>query len=378
MRYKLLYFGVLTSLIFLLIEGCISEEANYIVNEGTNKEKIPLLVDASDEELTPAKPFNGLFASVSDLPVLFRGKDTVWDSSLITPGDIVFFGGLYHMFYNGFMLSSEETYGGIGYAVSANGYDWYRVSTDPLLTWKETVGEKSWVRVNSVFVEDDHTWIMFLSSAPKTPGGVPPKIWRATANAPNGPWFFDYDPVLEGGSIGTWDQFGVQRPVVVKKDDIYLMYYTNKRLDSKRGISAIGVALSYDGYSWRKYNDLETGGSFIESDPVLVAGEENWGAEHISIVALWSGSDEVRMLYSEGTLSESRGFGSAISEDGITWKRSSKNPVLSRENFYHFSEVSPPGRMFYRNGIYYFFYYERVRTYPATGDIYLAISSKEE
>ena len=177
--------------------------------------------------------------------------------------------------------------GGIGYAISTNAIDWYRVADAPLFTWEETVGADLWLRVSSVLIDEDGIWTLYLTSAPRGISEEVPTILRATASSPNGPWEFDEIPLLEAGGSGAWDHYGVQIPTVIKLEDGYRMYYLNQRLDNRRGLSGIGMATSADGLSWTKYNDPNTDDEFEESDVIFTLGEGSMGFQEIQSFSVW-------------------------------------------------------------------------------------------
>ena len=262
--------------------------------------------------------------------------------------------------------------GGIGYAVSTNATDWYRVADAPLFTWDETIEEDLWLRVSDVLVTDDGMWTLYLASVSPDVSEEVPTIWRATAFSPNGPWEFDEIPLLEVGDTGAWDHFGVQDPTVLKVADGYLMYYLNQRLDNRRGFSGIGMATSTDGLSWTKYNDPNTDEEFQESDAIFTLGERSMGFQEIQSFRVWQDEAGFGMLYLSGSTSTNN-WNYATSPDGMTWIPFDKNPILTADDIPFLSFTFAP-KMLYLDGKYLFYFYGTVDRNSPGGDIYLATS----
>ena len=107
----------------------------------------------------------------------------------------------------------------------------------------------------------------------------------------------------------------VNRPVVVKREDDYHMWYTGQA----RGCSRIGYATSTDGVNWNR----------VSSDPVLCP-EKPW--EKVAVMCPHVGWDATagiyRMWYSGGEHHEPNAIGFATSPDGIRWTKHEGNPVF--------------------------------------------------
>ncbi len=107
----------------------------------------------------------------------------------------------------------------------------------------------------------------------------------------------------------------INRPVVVKRDDGYRMWYTGQA----EGHSRIGYATSPDGVTWKRMSDK----------PVL-SPEMPW--EKVAVMCphvLWdAGARQYRMWYSGGEQLEPNAIGYATSPDGMTWTKNEANPVF--------------------------------------------------
>jgi len=107
----------------------------------------------------------------------------------------------------------------------------------------------------------------------------------------------------------------LNRPVVLKKGDVYEMWYTGQA----RGRSWIGYATSPDGKIWQRMSDK----------PVLAA-QEPW--EKVAVMCPHVIYDDqtkhFRMWYSGGEQYEPNAIGYATSTDGVKWTRHENNPIF--------------------------------------------------
>lgn len=108
----------------------------------------------------------------------------------------------------------------------------------------------------------------------------------------------------------------VNRPVVVKRDDGYHMWYTGQA----NGRSSIGYATSADGKTWKRMSDK----------PVLTA-DVPW--EKVAVMCphvIWDDeSKNYRMWYSGGEQYEPNAIGYATSPDGVSWTKRAGNPIFT-------------------------------------------------
>ncbi|HEX3997601.1 MAG TPA: hypothetical protein VHX65_03515 [Pirellulales bacterium] len=107
----------------------------------------------------------------------------------------------------------------------------------------------------------------------------------------------------------------VNRPVVIRRDDGYHMWYTGQA----GGHSAIGYATSRDGTLWRRMSDR----------PVLSA-DQPW--EKVAVMCpdvIWDAQAKLlRMWYSGGEQYEPDAIGYATSPDGLNWTKNKSNPIF--------------------------------------------------
>jgi predicted GH43/DUF377 family glycosyl hydrolase len=107
----------------------------------------------------------------------------------------------------------------------------------------------------------------------------------------------------------------INRPVVIKREDGYHLWYTGQARDR----SWIGYATSPDGVVWTRKSNT----------PVLSA-DQPW--EKVAVMCpdvIWDADAGVyRMWYSGGEQYEPDAIGYATSPDGLTWTKHAGNPVF--------------------------------------------------
>jgi len=118
-------------------------------------------------------------------------------------------------------------------------------------------------------------------------------------------------------------EYDVNRPVVIKKDGIYHMWYTGQvGAATHKGGSWIGYVTSKDGKLWVR----------THNKPVL-SPELPW--ENIAVMCphvIWDEQDQIfKMWYCGGEQMEPNAIGYATSKDGVHWKKYSKNPVFKAD-----------------------------------------------
>ncbi len=121
-----------------------------------------------------------------------------------------------------------------------------------------------------------------------------------------------------------WER-DVNRPVVIRKDGKYHMWYTGEN-DS---VSAIGYAVSEDGRHFRR----------IGASPVLAA-DQPWEKKALMCPhVIWDGEAKLfRMWYSGGEQYEPDAIGYATSKDGIHWEKYAGNPVFRNDTTHQWEQ----------------------------------------
>ena len=126
--------------------------------------------------------------------------------------------------------------------------------------------------------------------------------------------------VLGPNEASGWEK-DVNRPVVIKRDGIYHMWYTGQDiyLGEPDGHSAIGYATSRDGLSWKRMSDK----------PVL-SPDRPW--EKTAVMTphvIWDDESKLyKMWYSAGEQREPKAVGYATSPDGMVWTKCEDNPIF--------------------------------------------------
>jgi beta-1,2-mannobiose phosphorylase / 1,2-beta-oligomannan phosphorylase len=108
----------------------------------------------------------------------------------------------------------------------------------------------------------------------------------------------------------------INRPVVVRREDGYHMWYTGQA----QGKSAVGYATSADGRTWTRKS----------TEPVLKPSLPWEGVAIMCPHAIWDAHSKIwKMWYSAGTQYEPDAIGYATSADGLHWEKYPANPVIA-------------------------------------------------
>lgn len=123
--------------------------------------------------------------------------------------------------------------------------------------------------------------------------------------------------VLGPNAQSFWED-DINRPVVIKRNGLYRMWYTGQ----SKGKSWIGYATSTDGAVWHR----------MSKTPVLSA-DEDW--EKTSVMCpdvLWDEDEKIyKMWYSGGDQYEPDAIGYATSSDGLNWTKYAANPIFKND-----------------------------------------------
>ena len=382
---KISFTSLIISLVFIFVlAGCATSQQGKPAAERAESSAPGVFSEGENESVSP---FEGALTIYSSDPVFQRGLERTWDQAIVDLGAVLYHDGLFHLFYNGTEYYTIDRGGSynttfqpslVGYAVSANGYDWYRMADAPILIVEGMEVPTFNARVSSVVVGDDGTWMMYLYSQSNDARFPPGAILLATASAPEGPWTLKTKPVLSPGGKGTWDDFAVHFPDILKTDDGYLMYYIGIK-DTGFGSAELmmGMATSNDGFSWTKYDDPTTSeGDFRESDPVFILDTELWGGTSFRPLRVLQDGNGWEMLYSaSNNFFSPPQFGHARSVDGIEWLPVGDIPILTDESL-DGAKALGFADMLYHDGTYYLYF--NATKDDATGNIYLATSEQGE
>ena len=126
------------------------------------------------------------------------------------------------------------------------------------------------------------------------------------------PLMFNSDSIGWGNSFGTFD--------IIRKDSLYLMWYTAGSADSKLA-ACIGFAWSADGLIWNNH-----------PEPVLTPGEDNaWDGRGVGNPNVIFDGQIYHMWFSgwPNRIPKTCRAGYATSRDGINWEKHHANPVIN-------------------------------------------------
>ena len=247
-----------------------------------------------------------------DNPVMLPGAPGEWDEEFIAPGGVIYHDNTYHMWYSGGTLTNTFS---IGHATSLDGVTWTKDTNNPVLS-KGKVGdwdESNAFNPGAVILIDSiyHIWYTghkgddfaanFQIGHATSPDGV---AWTKDTN----------NPVLSAGPSGTWDDTYIAGSFVVYDGKEYHMWYG--AYNGTHGIR-IGHATSPDGVTWTK----------DPLNPVLTFETGKWDDRRVEFPKVIFDGTNYHMWYSGGSYFSWQ-IGYATSEDGSTWTKYPKNPVL--------------------------------------------------
>jgi predicted GH43/DUF377 family glycosyl hydrolase len=190
------------------------------------------------------------------LIVLGPNQATTWENGVNRPV-VLNRGGLYRMWYTGQAKGKSW----IGYATSADGKTWKRMSNQPVLS-----PEKPWEKVavmcpHVVYDDKEKRYRLWYSGGEQY---EPNAIGYATS--PDGvKWTkHDHNPIFKLDPKNAWEQDRVTACQVVRQGDWYLMFYIGFR-DAQH--AQIGLARSRDGITgWQRH----------PANPIIRPGANQW------------------------------------------------------------------------------------------------------
>jgi predicted GH43/DUF377 family glycosyl hydrolase len=187
-------------------------------------------------------------------PVLDTGPDGAWDSLTIDTPEVVADTDGYKLYYYG-SSSSDGSGASIGLATSSDGLTFTRWGTAPVLqpgppgSWDER-----WVESPAViWLPEQGRYLMWYSGMDAA--------WRARvglATSTDGVVWVKYagNPVLDVGPSGSWEDYWVAVPGVIRWGEGFLMVYSGvSEADLADGVAddvGVGIAFSADGVTWRR------------------------------------------------------------------------------------------------------------------------------
>src|SRR6185436_15300682 len=122
-------------------------------------------------------------------------------------------------------------------------------------------------------------------------------------------WSKETRAVLDPGPYGSWDEYGVADPYVIRIGEYFYLYYLGQDRARRQ---RMGVARSTDGIHWKK----------LRSNPMLeLGGSGAFDENGLGEPAVWISHGFYWMLYTGRDAGEMRRLGLARSTDGVVWSK---------------------------------------------------------
>jgi hypothetical protein len=180
---------------------------------------------------------------------------------------------------------------------------------------------------------------------------------------------YENNPILGPGEQGAWDNLGINTPDIVRYESVFYLFYTGSKVP---GNMAVGLAISYDGYHFNKY----------ENNPVLSPDNKGFDAYSVGATKVVK-SDSVWAMYYNAMeiagFSPGPGIGRAQAAD-ITgpWTRS-EMPVLiaGRKGEWDAGFVIPCAVLVLEDGNYMMYYSGGKEYYPLQ-DFYIGMATSQD
>ncbi len=245
---------------------------------------------------------------IGDQPVLRASALDGDHYSAILPAAYFEFMGTRHAYVVGFgdARGDQRVY----HATSIDGVTWLIDPDDPFADLGLDLSPPG--PIPASVLQAERRWVMYLWGVP-APQFEGSAVWRATADAPGGPWTADTEPVLLPGDTGTWDDLGLDFPAVVPTADGYFMLYSANG-GPQPNTARIGRATSADGVTWLR-----------GSDPVIDLGICPFDAQYMAQPRLVGRLDGYTVFFN----TERRIGAATAAADGLDWHCLNDDPLLS-------------------------------------------------
>jgi uncharacterized repeat protein (TIGR01451 family) len=151
------------------------------------------------------------------------------------------------------------------------------------------------------------------------------------------------NPILIAGTAGSWDDYAVWGPAVLKDGSSFKMWYTG---DDGAAPSRIGLATSTEGMTWMK----------AATNPVL-SPSMGWETKGIRAGSVISDDGLFKMWYTGFDSSGDSRIGYATSPDGVNWTKYGSNPVLYTGNWGSWEDKGVAKPTVFKEGSTYHLWY---------------------
>lgn len=220
-------------------------------------------------------------------PVVKVGARDAWDDGTVIAPSVIFYDGLFRMWYRGIHGYPPGRQESIGLATSPDGIHWTKYAANPVLTAGPAVWESKGLMSASVQVAAGVYKMWYVGQ-----GGDAATARIGYATSTNGVDWTKYDgnPVVDVGPQGSWEDYRVLYPSVLFHDGMYEMWYTGSTLPLS---NQVGHALSADGVEWTKSS----------LNPVLKPdGYASWEQSSAMMGAVLLQSGVYKMWYAGGSM----------------------------------------------------------------------------
>ena len=209
----------------------------------------------------------------------------------------------------------------IGYSESVDGINWGKIISPVLTKGQQGAWDDFKVAIAEV-IKDASEYKMYYIGMQEQNNqwGIGLAVSKDRIH-----WQKYPSPVLSANE----NEFQISVHSVVKKDDVYYLYY-NAFLNLSNE-SKICLAISSDGINWERYSN----------NPIL-APSQNWEQGCVSNPSVIIDGNEFIMVYENSPMHV--GFGMAVSKDGKNWTKLNSNPFFTTNNTSNFwaSKISYP------------------------------------
>ncbi len=257
---------------------------------------------------------------------------TSYDAAVADPA-VIYDGGQYKMYFtaSGFTSSTDtRSVTRIGYASSTDGINWDRSIGHPVLdigpsdAWDSYGLETVWV------LKDTSNYKMYYAGYDNV-NRSSTQIGLATSTDGINWTKSTSNPILTVD--GSWEAWGIWGPVVLKDGSTYKMWYLGVGSDLH---GRLGYATSSDGITWNKQGKVLDTGNSGSWDSIMLSDFGIVKSTSGTYYLFYSGSKDG----TNANDSQNYDIGLATSTDGITWTKSTSNPVLTRGGAGSFDETS--------------------------------------
>lgn len=234
---------------------------------------------------------------------IFKAIPSSWESKDANSATVLYENNIYKMWYHG----SEGNLYQIGYAESADGINWTRNPSNPILIPQNETGFGETDVEEPVVIKVGNEYKMWFNSYDDNNRKY--RIRLATSSG-GLHWTKLPGAVLTG--VLSWEDAGITNPHVLYKDGVYRMWYMAAGSTS---VWKIGYAESTDGIHWQKYaqNPLNIPTIIYTSSPTVIFYQ-----------------DKFHMWYGVGSSTNSY-IWHAISDDGIHWQCEGECEVIRQD-----------------------------------------------